>query len=1484
MRHNYWAASAAIILSLLSNACSADSNEYALPRTLNVGILRIASANQSGSDPTGALLAPYIFDILSHRPDIKPSLWHLVNPLAPATVDPVSSRFSGVYSAGETLQPNMAPYWEVDLSLITDPDQLRPYNLLYIRTDGNISMTITERKVLRQYVDEGGTLWIDGHATSTGGTTFDAPIGVGTTLYNSNVFRVYFNGTAAASSSPSFHPIANSPNTLSISALANLGYGTTNCEALASEVGTGASSPDPTLFQTIGGSLIVGDYGSGHVIIDGLGIGDAINAESATPSATVNLPSVGNQYDLTNYYGAPQSDLQFLVNVLSYATGSSTPGANVRGSGVQGGNLSGALTSSWEAYFPSASADAAVGVATYGKFVYTTDTAGNLSCFDVNPSESLFSDGVAGDDGATDYSKGSSYDMIWQAQPSVISSNKGLSAPVVAQIPVSGVNREVVMVQDAAGNVYGYAADYDPGSVALTSAVGNPLFTLGTSTTTGFPGNPPGPTYYRGEVLAPQPVSGNLSVYNVQNSSIASAAAYTINVGNNGLWTEPLLVASVPSTDGTYDGNEIIGFGVSQQGVQTLEFGSRDEELNYLSGAAGTGSQYSTHAASGNSSGVTLIGAPEDTNSSASNGNWILDYQTDNNNNVFNFPATTTPAQPGAISIGAQPDENIYADYDIQPVTSYPPTRTTIEAALSDGDGQTNVVAGAAVGQDEILYLNVNEPAATTGSGYIEAVREQAPSNAQSTIRWRFELSGTTTTPVTDASGISYAFKGYGLVGAPVVGTNGMVYAIITNGTDTDVLALNSLAQTGFNSPFGNFSVQESDEFGVTQTIPGSRFNNGEFTNYSPGNGTPLAPSLCVPGVLEVTPLAPSGTANQGQPTGQPVPVTISTTFNGSEPLLEWYTQMPVTNPTGLRLIGNYLYFGAENSAATSYVNVAVLADPAGIGLQPDPGTRLLTYGPSSDYRFIQQFPSLLNSVTIPPVGTDKYLVTAGANGFEGFSYNQVLVADSDRLIELDPAGNATWTMDSTQESTNSLAYSTTGTVTVGAGTSVALNRPSTVTQLNTNDFLIADSGNNRVVHVERSGNVLSQIIDQFGYILSATYGSAVRDLEISSFSDPLGLLPVGQPLSLSEPNGVVTWLTYEYAAGGSSPSYIDAHYLIADTGNKRILDIVDRYQQVAGGPSNEYAIQNSSDYHYLNWISHVTDIGGRSYKYVEAEPILNNQSSTAPSIAFPDGSPAPATVINAATAIIGVVGDKNIPQLAVGSTASNLSSTDLDATGSSILLLYYSNGYPYSSTSGNAGYQSGLPFELINQVAFGSGTAPTFRPLHGLRSAIATGYTPSPPALGSFVIADDDGVFSGSIASTTTDISSSSDPYLLDATYSSTSEGWSFLQSDYNNMVSAYDTSYSTQNFAGTSFLPVSAIELPGNNFLIANRAAAGNPNSPAEGNTTSANGFGGNVFLVHATFSAAAPASDALDGPIYGDPANTGPLSAPAFALRTN
>ena len=162
MRHNYWAASAAIILSLLSNACSADSNEYALPRTLNVGILRIASANQSGSDPTGALLAPYIFDILSHRPDIKPSLWHLVNPLAPATVDPVSSRFSGVYSAGETLQPNMAPYWEVDLSLITDPDQLRPYNLLYIRTDGNISMTITERKVLRQYVDEGGTLWIDG--------------------------------------------------------------------------------------------------------------------------------------------------------------------------------------------------------------------------------------------------------------------------------------------------------------------------------------------------------------------------------------------------------------------------------------------------------------------------------------------------------------------------------------------------------------------------------------------------------------------------------------------------------------------------------------------------------------------------------------------------------------------------------------------------------------------------------------------------------------------------------------------------------------------------------------------------------------------------------------------------------------------------------------------------------------------------------------------------------------------------------------------------------------------------------------------------------------------------------------------------------------------------------------------------------------------------------------------------------------------------
>jgi len=231
---------------------------------------------------------------------------------------------------------------------------------------------------------------------------------------------------------------------------------------------------------------------------------------------------------------------------------------------------------------------------------------------------------------------------------------------------------------------------------------------------------------------------------------------------------------------------------------------------------------------------------------------------------------------------------------------------------------------------------------------------------------------------------------------------------------------------------------------------------------------------------------------------------------------------------------------------------------------------------------------------------------------------------------------------------------------------------------------------------------------------------------------------------------------------------------------------------------------------------------------------------------------------------------------------------------------LNYTNGwaYPYDTVPSNGAsvvptVKSGLPFQLINSVAFDNplNNQVATVPLRGLRSAIATAYSLSPVSLDTLVIADDDGVFNGTFAGLGTANITTDDNYLLDATYGAKTVGWEFVQSDYNNIVSQYDTTLSEispltsgsyQDYLNTLFVPASAIELSGNNYLIVNRGASGNPNAPTlAGNVDT--GFGGNVFTVHATVSGNTAPVDSLDGPMYGHPANTGALSTPAFALRS-
>jgi hypothetical protein len=1518
---NNLATTAAILISaLVPQVTTASSNEYALPRVINVGILRLPSSGQSGPSPTGALLAPYIFDILNNRPDVKPPLWKLVNPLAPSTVTgEIGSRYpyvlaNGVpmYFQGEQITSNMAPYWEVDLSKVATAASLAQFNLLYVRTNGRIAYTLAQRQLLRQYVDQGGTLWIDG----SNGASIDP----------SDIFRTTFGGVGGAlQPSSSYHPVANSPFAFSNTSLANLGYGSANSPVILSQLGGVA---DDTLFQNIGPSIVAGDYGAGHVIIDGLGIGDVINAEGESNTIEANLPNPNGAYltpsatDETNYVGSPAPDLQFLVNVISYATSSPNSFADARGQNSQGGNLAGSLAASWQEI--PANPSTPTGVATFGKFVYTADISGALNCFDANPSESIFPDAINGDDGMPDYANGYSYDAIW----SVPGAGSGaLSAPVVALLPISPTGSvEVVMVQNTSGDVSIYNATADPGA-GTSYVTPSPIATLAGSGGT-FSGTPPGPTYYRGQILVPEP-NGALDVFTTPLSTTSNTPV-TLNIAGSGTWSQAPLVASIPSTDGTYNGDEIVAYAVYLNGIQTLELGSRDEQLHFPGGNVTVASSpYQTHLAGlPGMANAPLIGAPEDVTNTA-NGNFILDFNSDNAGNVFNF-AALAPFTAGALTVQT-PVETLYADYNAVLSTTSIPIRTAVPAAPAAGGGN-GAVAGAAIGPDNVVYMTVDEGAGV--GAYIEAVNEQAPENNNSSILWRFELVGTYTQATNsydtvDASGIAYDFKGYQFVGGPVIGNGGVVFALATNGTNTRLMAFNTTPQIGFASPFGQiYSVTQTDEFGQTEQIAPNQYNGDLFVNFSPSRQATLQPSLFAPGTVMVT--QGSNTNGSQAAVGAPVPVAVNTAFNGATPMLEWYAQIAGAATSPPRMVGDYIYFGVAGATTPAIPSsiVAVLANPGRIGLTGDPITRRISE--NADYRFVQLVPTRLGNQITLAAGTDKYLVVGEQGGFEGLAYNNILVADGNRLIEFDPSGNATWTMDATQEpstvgaAVNSLAQP----ITPDSQTSVPLNRPSTVTQLNANDYLIADTGNNRCVHADRTGKVLTSFADSNGNILNAGtpvyLGSgavaqpisytAFRSLEIGTFIDPIGVLPTGQPLTLNHPNSVVTWLTYEYNVlnppVGTYATYIDAHYLISDTDNNRLVDVVDRYTDSvdgAGKQTNEYYIANPTDFNYVDWVSHTTDVAGRSLKYIGAEPVLQTGLAPAPPVEYPNAPSAgnaPLAEVNQATAIIGMVGDRNISGIDPAQP-SDLPAVSQDSTGSTILLLNFSNGYPYSSDSMNAGFKTGLPTELINSVAYGSSSAatPAYYPLRGLRSAIANSYTPgfvyvpgaasqSPSSLGSLLIADQDGVFYGTYAAPGKTNITTNAAYLLDATYGSQSVGWAFVSTDYQNIVGQYNNAQlalnptgTYVNYVNTGFNPASAIELSGNNYLIVNTGGTGNPISPVQpGNGALDNGFGGNAFIVHATVSNVAAPTDLLDGPIYGHPANSGALSAPAFALRSN
>lgn len=215
-------------------------------------------------------------------------------------------------------------------------------------------------------------------------------------------------------------------------------------------------------------------------------------------------------------------------------------------------------------------------------------------------------------------------------------------------------------------------------------------------------------------------------------------------------------------------------------------------------------------------------------------------------------------------------------------------------------------------------------------------------------------------------------------------------------------------------------------------------------------------------------------------------------------------------------------------------------------GSGSNPNQRWPLYENISD---VSDFIVRLNQATVP--GNEMRAIAAGegifaavsSRGLFSYSRSDFLVADQGRIAAFDPGGNSTFELTTTGNAGDTEGGNS------GAGRPVV--NPTRAYPLPNNEILVADPGANRVFRVNRGGT---------------------ETRAISKFRLDPGRAPANYPangsLNLNAPRDVNTYTTIKAQAdvqavltsGGAAYEYW-THYLIADTGNRRLVEVVDRYQ-----------------------------------------------------------------------------------------------------------------------------------------------------------------------------------------------------------------------------------------------------------------------------------------------------------------------------------
>ena len=298
---------------------------------------------------------------------------------------------------------------------------------------------------------------------------------------------------------------------------------------------------------------------------------------------------------------------------------------------------------------------------------------------------------------------------------------------------------------------------------------------------------------------------------------------------------------------------------------------------------------------------------------------------------------------------------------------------------------------------------------------------------------------------------------------------------------------------------------------------------------------------------------------------------------------LLWYFVVPRDKATGIRpaiqsppiVIGNTVYFVTDDGTLYAL----------------DTETGKSTGERVEDTIWVEEVvdaPGMFAPDTCASVaGSNGVLLVPGPDGLHAYANATTLIADASRVVEIDGAGDVTWSLDSIIYPASASAYPPERTS--------GVNKPSKVRYTDGGEILVVNSGANQVCKVSKSGRV-----EMGGF----AGGKMIRWI-YDAFADPKRLMTPGQPTRLNAPTDALFWEEYE---PGDIRAY---HCLIADSGNHRIVDLVYRFDgdvliNSTVNPATGFTLPD------LNWVS-TTGAKSRRYVYnsIELVPSMRDYQGT---------------------------------------------------------------------------------------------------------------------------------------------------------------------------------------------------------------------------------------------------------------------------------